>query len=62
MTRRGLLSIDDTIYKSQPLLISGAAKILPSLKVQDSIPIDSQLMKSLNLKIKAKTQITYWFL
>lgn len=41
MTRRGLLSIDDTIYKSQPLLISGAAKSYLRLKVQDSIPIDS---------------------
>lgn len=41
MTRRGLLNINDTIYKSQPLLISGAAKSYLRLKVQDSIPIDS---------------------
>jgi membrane peptidoglycan carboxypeptidase len=38
MSRRGLLSIDDTIYKSQPLLISGAAKSYLRLKVRDSIP------------------------
>jgi hypothetical protein len=41
MNRRGLLNINDTIYKSQPLLISGAAKSYLRLKVQDSIPIDS---------------------
>jgi hypothetical protein len=41
MTKRGLLSIDDTIYKSQPLLISGTAKSYLRLKVQDSIPVDS---------------------
>ena len=41
MTRRGLLNINDTIYKSQPLLISGAAKSYLRLKVQDSIPIDT---------------------
>jgi hypothetical protein len=40
MSKRGLLSIDDTIYKSQPLLISGAAKSY-LLKVRDSIPVDS---------------------
>jgi hypothetical protein len=39
--KRGLLSIDDTIYKSQPLLISGAAKSYLRLKVRDSIPVDS---------------------
>jgi hypothetical protein len=41
MSKRGLLSIDDTIYKSQPLLISGAAKSYLRLKVRDSIPVDS---------------------
>jgi hypothetical protein len=41
MIRRGLLSSDDTIYKSQPLLISGDAKSYLRLKVQDSIPVDS---------------------
>jgi hypothetical protein len=41
MIRRGVLNRDDTIYKSQPLLISGAAKSYLRLKVQDSIPVDS---------------------
>jgi hypothetical protein len=41
MIRRGLLSVEDTIYKTPPLLISGAAKSYLRLKVQDSIPIDS---------------------
>jgi membrane carboxypeptidase/penicillin-binding protein len=41
MSKRGLLSIDDTIYKSQPLLISGAAKSYLRLKVRDSTPVDS---------------------
>ena len=41
MIKRGLLTTDDTIYKSQPLLISGAAKSYLRLKVQDSIPVDS---------------------
>jgi hypothetical protein len=40
MIRRGLLSVEDTIYKTPPLLISGAAKSYLRLKVQDSIPID----------------------
>ncbi|NGY36601.1 glycosyl transferase [Flavobacterium sp. XN-5] len=41
MIKRGLLTADDTIYKSQPLLISGAAKSYLRIKVQDSIPVDS---------------------
>jgi len=41
MIKRGLLTTDDTIYKSQPLLISGAAKSYLRLKIQDSIPVDS---------------------
>lgn len=41
MTRRGLLSIEDTIYKQQTLKISGAAKSYLRLKVQDSTVIDS---------------------
>lgn len=41
MIRRGLLSIDDTIYKSQPMHISGAAKSFLRLKIKDSIPSDS---------------------
>jgi hypothetical protein len=54
MSKRGLLSIDDTIYKSQPLLISGAAKSYLRLKVRDSIPlILYQLMKSLSFKVKS---------
>jgi hypothetical protein len=41
MTRRGLLTIDDTIYKSLPLLITGPAKSYLKLKVQDSSAADS---------------------
>jgi hypothetical protein len=41
MMRRGLLNVDDTIYKSQPMLISGPAKSYLRLKVQDSIAVDS---------------------
>ncbi|TDE06691.1 transglycosylase domain-containing protein [Flavobacterium hiemivividum] len=41
MIKRGLLTTDDTIYKSQPLLISGAAKSYLRIKEQDSIPVDS---------------------
>ena len=41
MTRRGLLSIEDTIYKQQTLKVSGAAKSYLRLKVQDSTVIDS---------------------
>lgn len=41
MIKRGLLTAYDTIYKSQPLLISGAEKSYLRIKVQDSIPVDS---------------------
>jgi len=41
MTRRGLLSIEDTIYKQQILKVSGAAKSYLRLKVQDSTVVDS---------------------
>jgi hypothetical protein len=41
MTRRGLLSIEDTIYKQQILKVSGAAKSYLRLKVEDSIVVDS---------------------
>jgi hypothetical protein len=41
MIKRGLLTIDDTIYKSHPLMISGPAKSYLRIKVQDSIPVDS---------------------
>ncbi len=45
MLRRGLLQADDTIYKTQPLLISGAAKSLIKLKVIDSTAVDSLSVK-----------------
>ena len=45
MIRRGLLSIDDTIYKSQPMIITGPAKSLIRLRVQDSTAVDSILVK-----------------
>lgn len=41
MIRRGLLNVDDTIYKSQPMLISGPAKSYLRLKVQDSLAVDT---------------------
>jgi membrane carboxypeptidase/penicillin-binding protein len=43
MFRRGLLSPEDTIYKTQPILISGPAKSFLSIKAQDTtqIKIDS---------------------
>ncbi|MFV8325670.1 transglycosylase domain-containing protein [Flavobacterium sp. ZS1P14] len=43
MLRRGLLSPEDTIYKSQPVIISGPAKSFLRIKVQDTtqIKIDS---------------------
>jgi hypothetical protein len=41
MIRRGLLNIDDTIYKSQPMNITGAAKSLIRLRVQGSTVVDS---------------------
>lgn len=41
MIRRGLLTLDDTIYKQQKLHISGAAKSYLRLKVKDSTALDS---------------------
>lgn len=41
MIRRGLLTLDDTIYKHQKLHISGAAKSYLRLKVKDSTALDS---------------------
>ena len=41
MTRRGLLTVDDTIYKQQTLHISGPAKSYLKLKIKDSTEIDS---------------------
>jgi hypothetical protein len=41
MIRRGLIPIEDTIYKRLPIVISGPAKSLIRLKVRDTIPVDS---------------------
>jgi hypothetical protein len=43
MFRRGLLTPEDTIYKSLPILISGPAKSFIKFKIQDStlIKVDS---------------------
>jgi hypothetical protein len=41
MIKRGLLNINDTIYKSQPVIISGPARSLIKIKVKDSTKVDS---------------------
>lgn len=41
MIRRGLIPIEDTIYKAQPLYLTGPAKSLLRLRVQDSTTVDS---------------------
>jgi hypothetical protein len=43
MFRRGLLTPEDTIYKSLPILISGPARSFIKFKVQDStqVKVDS---------------------
>ena len=41
MIRRGLIPIEDTIYKAQPLYLTGPAKSLLRLRVQDSTAVDS---------------------
>ena len=41
MMRRGILSADDTIYKMQPVFISGNAKSFIRLREKDTIQIDS---------------------
>lgn len=41
MTRRGLLTLDDTIYKQQKVHISGPAKSYLRLKIKDSTVVDS---------------------
>jgi hypothetical protein len=41
MIKRGLIPIEDTIYKSQPLHITGLAKSLIRVKVRDTVAIDS---------------------
>jgi hypothetical protein len=46
MTRRGLINVGDTIYKLQPMIISGAAKSLIRLRVQDSTSIDTVAIKN----------------
>jgi membrane peptidoglycan carboxypeptidase len=41
MLRRGLLTSEDTIGQSIPILISGNARSFLNIKLQDSIPLDS---------------------
>ena len=41
MIRRGLLPVEDTIYKSLPLYISGPAKSLIKLRARDTTAVDS---------------------
>ncbi|MBX9888635.1 MAG: transglycosylase domain-containing protein [Flavobacteriaceae bacterium] len=41
MIKRGLLPIEDTIYKSQPLYITGPAKSLIKVSARDTTAIDS---------------------
>ncbi len=41
MIRRGLIPIEDTIYKAQPLYLTGPAKSFLRLRVQDSTAVDS---------------------
>ncbi|NRT16294.1 hypothetical protein HNP99_002658 [Flavobacterium sp. 28A] len=41
MLKRGLLAIDDTIYKSLPLFISGPARSYLRIKAQDTVAVDS---------------------
>jgi membrane peptidoglycan carboxypeptidase len=55
MTRRGLLNINDTIYKSRPMLISGPAKSYLRLKAQDSIAVDTVFIsKEFDFKYQEK--------
>ena len=57
MIKRGLLSIDDTINKSQPVIISGTARSLIKIKIKDSTSVDSiQIQKSLPLKQPTATK------
>ena len=41
MLRRGVLSVDDTVYKSQPVIISGNAKSFIRFRERDTIQVDS---------------------
>jgi hypothetical protein len=45
MIRRGLLTIDDTIFKSQPTILTGPAKSYLHIKVKDSTAVDSLAVK-----------------
>lgn len=45
MIRRGLLTIDDTIFKSQPTILTGPAKSLLRIKVKDTAVVDSLVIK-----------------
>jgi hypothetical protein len=54
MIRRGLLPIEDTIYKSQPLFITGPAKSLIRVKVRDTVAIDSLLSDEFDFKTYSK--------
>ncbi|WP_418264581.1 transglycosylase domain-containing protein [Flavobacterium faecale] len=47
MIKRGLLTIEDTIYKTQPVIISGPAKSLIKITVKDSTKIDSLITPKL---------------
>lgn len=41
MIRRGLLTIDDTIYKKTPTVLTGNARSYLKLKVKDTVAVDS---------------------
>ena len=41
MIRRGLLTIDDTIFKNQPTILTGPAKSFLRIKIKDTTAIDS---------------------
>ena len=41
MIRRGLLPIEDTVYKALPLFITGPAKSLIRVKIKDTTALDS---------------------
>tara|TARA_R110000868_G_scaffold152815_3_gene378076 strand:+ start:6968 stop:8929 length:1962 start_codon:yes stop_codon:yes gene_type:complete len=45
MIRRGLIPIEDTIYKRLPIVISGPAKSLIRMRVKDSTAVDSISVK-----------------
>ncbi len=45
MIRRGLLTIDDTIFKSQPTVLTGPAKSLLRIKVKDTTVVDTLSVK-----------------